>query len=194
MLSCAQVSVATKLFISQTSNPSSVETGRWILQSFSSTDVHTYTFIHTNIFIHTHTLIHTHTRTSIFSLGKGLNPRILSGKLINIQLSLENQDIRQTNTNVKGSRLGLKPTQIKGEPPAITPRLCTRLFLTSCAQCVMPALTYKVVNEVLDEMPDDGVCHCHHHQRCHEKVEDSLGQRNGVSRRGFVLLVKLVIV
>lgn len=58
----------------------------------------------------------------------------------------------------------------------------------------MPALTYKVMNEVLDEMSNDGVCHCHHHQGCHEEVEDGLGQRNGVSRRGFILLVKLVIV
>lgn len=59
---------------------------------------------------------------------------------------------------------------------------------------MMPTLTYKVVNEVLDEVPDDGVRHGHHHQGCHEKVEDSLGQGDGITRRGFVLLVKLVIV
>lgn len=66
--------------------------------------------------------------------------------------------------------------------------------MATSTQGMKPTLTYKVVNEVLDEMPDDGIRHCHHHQGCHEKVEDSLGQRNGVSRRGFVLLVELVIV
>lgn len=95
---------------------------------------------------------------------------------------------------MKGSKLGIKPTQMKGETQGSTSRLGTRLFLAASTQCMKPTLTYKVVNEVLDEMPDDGVCHCHHHQGCHEEVEDSLGQRNGISRRGFVLLVELVIV
>lgn len=62
LLSCAQVSVATKLFILETSNPSSVETGQGILQSFGNTDSRTH------IYAHAH-------RHKICSLRKGVKPK-----------------------------------------------------------------------------------------------------------------------
>lgn len=56
------------------------------------------------------------------------------------------------------------------------------------------ALTYQIMNKILDEMPNNGISHCHHHKCSHEEVEYRLGQRDSIPRRGFVLLVKLVIV
>lgn len=66
-----------KLFILETSNASSVENDQWILQLFGSTGVQTYIFINT--------------RTSLISLGSGLNPRIFFWEAYQHMLSLENQ-------------------------------------------------------------------------------------------------------
>lgn len=46
LLSCAQVFVAMKLLMLETSNPSSVETGQGILQSFGNTDSRTHIYTH----------------------------------------------------------------------------------------------------------------------------------------------------
>lgn len=47
-----RLSVAMKLFILETSNPNSVETGPGILQLFGSTELRTYPFIHTHTHMH----------------------------------------------------------------------------------------------------------------------------------------------
>lgn len=68
-----------KLLILETTDPSSVELGQGTLASLGGTG------------LCTHTPLHTHnTYTGLISLGRGLNPGILSENLLNIQLVFGN--------------------------------------------------------------------------------------------------------
>lgn len=124
LLSSAQVFAAMKLFMLETSDPSSIETSQGILQSFGNTDSRTHIYSHAR-------------RHKICSFRKGAKTKgfLWEGGQYRAQLG---EPSTLNKLTLLQTELGLNPTQIKGETQEARPGLAPGSFWPQAHKACSP--------------------------------------------------------